>query len=975
MAYIPGSIPITGFLGPTDSTDTYAVTDAIYGIDGLRNVADHTERNNISLARRRQGMVVGTMSDQKYWRLKPAPWTLGDPTNWELFLDLSLTGSTVVSAFAGVDNWVAKFTQTGTSITNSSIYDDGTNVIITADTVTFWGDVVVMGSATTLNTETVLVEDNILTLNSNYTAGTPTIDSGIEFLRGAAATVSLLWNETDDAFQFSENLQTLNNKIIKSKNGNSIIDLRAYNWDNTILIENDSGNLGKAWVYMDDMSIFNAYKNAFFTIIDDNNAFVIGNGIMLRFNMLNDAMSGGNDAMFATLISTNNSTVATLSNGIIVGGQDHYIASGLPNTVVIGGESIQAYSGNSVYVPYLNIGSASTDNAITTLLVRDPNGFVALKDASSIAFTGGSGSCIDDLFVNRIYACSTSITGVTFEFLPQNFILTTDGGNQNETGLYADSTYISLFANGWKQAIELINNQVEIYNVEGNGCHVTLGVRTGAGVVGPDDIKIVNNDFWALGTMDSDKKGIIIGSRNSGLDVGVANSVVLGGYSITGTSANTVYVSQLNIVSANTNNNLTSLLVRESDGLVSLRDASSLSFSGGSGNCITDLYVTNIYGCSPINMLEEVRVYGKVGNANHFSVYNDTGGTINRIFDNGVTYFMHPPSGSYVYVHPPSGAIDLNDQNGYPGINFLSNNGVDVSGVIKGVGTGWLGIWTNQLRFRDYSTNADHFLKSSDATFLFTNDSTGTAATDPNSRITIRGVGNTALTNGLRVIDNAGSESFLIKDDGTIALTKDGQELTFNGGAKFKKVVGTGVQFFIDSGSDFRFTNNLNTRHVLSVTDSGIVSVGHYYDGDETFSVHGLGSSSATFNTKLFNSGGSVLMSVRNDGLVQINGSLKYVDGNQASGKILVSDTGGTATWTSTGTLGLGTVKKYVETRDYDAGSATTVTHSLATEDVIVQLWNSNKQLISGDVEVVDSNTILITLSVSLNNVKVVIQG
>ena len=36
---IQGAIPVTGFLGPTDSLDTYAVTDAIYGIDGYRSVS------------------------------------------------------------------------------------------------------------------------------------------------------------------------------------------------------------------------------------------------------------------------------------------------------------------------------------------------------------------------------------------------------------------------------------------------------------------------------------------------------------------------------------------------------------------------------------------------------------------------------------------------------------------------------------------------------------------------------------------------------------------------------------------------------------------------------------------------------------------------------------------------------------------------------------------------------------------------
>mgnify|MGYP003353576363 CR=1 FL=1 len=33
-----GSIPLTGFIAPSDTADTYAVLDPLFGIDGLRNV-------------------------------------------------------------------------------------------------------------------------------------------------------------------------------------------------------------------------------------------------------------------------------------------------------------------------------------------------------------------------------------------------------------------------------------------------------------------------------------------------------------------------------------------------------------------------------------------------------------------------------------------------------------------------------------------------------------------------------------------------------------------------------------------------------------------------------------------------------------------------------------------------------------------------------------------------------------------------
>lgn len=81
---IPGTIPLSGTLAPFGLTDTYPITDAVYGIDGLRNVADNIERNAIPDERRREGMLVGTLDSGNYWRLKVAPWT-GLDTDWEPF--------------------------------------------------------------------------------------------------------------------------------------------------------------------------------------------------------------------------------------------------------------------------------------------------------------------------------------------------------------------------------------------------------------------------------------------------------------------------------------------------------------------------------------------------------------------------------------------------------------------------------------------------------------------------------------------------------------------------------------------------------------------------------------------------------------------------------------------------------------------------------------------------------------------------
>jgi uncharacterized delta-60 repeat protein len=66
---IPGTVPFTGLIAPTATSDTYAITDPIYGKDGLRSVPTLADRDAISAERRRQGMIVFTQSDGKYWSL------------------------------------------------------------------------------------------------------------------------------------------------------------------------------------------------------------------------------------------------------------------------------------------------------------------------------------------------------------------------------------------------------------------------------------------------------------------------------------------------------------------------------------------------------------------------------------------------------------------------------------------------------------------------------------------------------------------------------------------------------------------------------------------------------------------------------------------------------------------------------------------------------------------------------------------
>lgn len=85
------------------------------------------------------------------------------------------------------------------------------------------GNVNILGTATTINTQTLSVTDNVVTLNANYTAGTPFFGhSGVEVLRGSGTTAALLWEEQRN--QWEAGLHGTTQKILLSGDSLSLLN-------------------------------------------------------------------------------------------------------------------------------------------------------------------------------------------------------------------------------------------------------------------------------------------------------------------------------------------------------------------------------------------------------------------------------------------------------------------------------------------------------------------------------------------------------------------------------------------------------------------------------------------------------------------------------------------------------------------------------------------------------------------------------
>lgn len=124
---------------------------------------------------------------------------------WEITNDGTTYHAMVNSAGTGVaintDGVVSIGQAVGTTdnVTFNNVTVNGTlfSNDITAADVTISGNLIVSGTTTTVNTETIALADNTIVLNSNAT-GAATQNAGIEVERGSDANVSLVWDEAND---------------------------------------------------------------------------------------------------------------------------------------------------------------------------------------------------------------------------------------------------------------------------------------------------------------------------------------------------------------------------------------------------------------------------------------------------------------------------------------------------------------------------------------------------------------------------------------------------------------------------------------------------------------------------------------------------------------------------------------------------------------------------------------------------------
>ena len=98
-----------------------------------------------------------------------------------------------------------------------SIYKSDPTVLRIEGGLVITGNLTVQGTTTTVDSNVVLIGDNIITLNADFTGSAPSENAGVEIERGTQTNTALLWNEGTDRWQFTNDGSTYYNMPITSE--------------------------------------------------------------------------------------------------------------------------------------------------------------------------------------------------------------------------------------------------------------------------------------------------------------------------------------------------------------------------------------------------------------------------------------------------------------------------------------------------------------------------------------------------------------------------------------------------------------------------------------------------------------------------------------------------------------------------------------------------------------------------------------
>jgi hypothetical protein len=254
---------------------------------------------------------------------------------------------------------------------------------VTGD-VTVTGNLTIVGQTVYANTSTVVIADNILTLNAAINqASAPTVNAGIEIDRGSSTNVSILWNETSDTWTFTNDgsnyLEIANAARLNS----------AFALANTANIKVDSAF---AFANIANIKVDAAFAFSNTVNIKVDSAFAFANIANIKVDAAFTKANAANVLAQAAFNKAN--TAANLSFHIVAANGTNLVADANTDTLTILGANGVGVTGNAttdiltINLTPTGVTSGTYGNSSTTVtLTVDAQGRITSISQTALTYT------------------------------------------------------------------------------------------------------------------------------------------------------------------------------------------------------------------------------------------------------------------------------------------------------------------------------------------------------------------------------------------------------------------------------------------------------------------------------------------------------------------------------------------------------------------------------------------------------------